>query len=229
MRQIKVTILILVIFLVSGCTSNYNVEIYNQEVRVNGMLVESDSTRWNDLVFGIPYYQMINWKTEGDEESPVAEGIYRISSDNQLGIGLRNNYQLLENYENSPGIKSCYQYFSIIEQDDNIVLSTSLENTCFDDYPNLDSITVNLKTNHQVVSSNANIVDGYHYTWNLYKENKDDSAILITLKKDEYIFNYENEFIKKIIYFVVIIGIILGVTSLVYYYFKIRRRNSNKI
>ena len=43
-------------------------------------------------------------------------------------------------------------------------------------------------------------IDADHYTLNLSRETKDDAAILITLKKDEYVFNYENEFLKKIIY-----------------------------
>ena len=72
-------------------------------------------------------------------------------------------------------------------------------------------------------------MDGYHYTWNLSRESKDNAAINITIKKDEYIFNYENEFVKKIIYIVIIVGIILGVSSLVYYYFKNKRKNSNEI
>lgn len=229
MKRIKIFGLLIVLCLVSGCTATYNVEIYNDEVRVDGTLIENDTGRWDDLIFDIPYHEMIEWKTTGDEESPVSEGIYKISSDGQLGMGLKNNYRLLGEYENSPGIKACYQYFSVLEQDDEIILSTSLVNNCFDTYPNLDFITVNLKTNHKVVSNNADIVDGYHYTWNLSRETKDDSAILITLKKDEYIFNYENEFVKKIMYFVLIIGIILGVGSIIYYYFKNKRNRLNEI
>jgi len=229
MKRIKIFGLLIILCLVSGCTSTYNVEIYNNEVRVDGNLIEDNVSRWDDLVFDIPYHQMIEWKTTGDEDSPVAEGIYKISSDTQLGMGLKNTYKLLGEFENSPGIKACYQYFSVLEKDDEVILSTSLENKCFDSYPNLEFITVNLKTNHKVVSSNADIVDGYHYTWNLNSEEKDDAAILITLKKNEFIFNYENEFVKKIMYFVLIIGIILGVGAIVYFYFKNKRIRSNEI
>ena len=108
-------------------------------------------------------------------------------------------------------------------------MSTSLKNLCFYEYPILENITINLKTNHKVVSSNANIVDGYHYTWNIDKDNKDDAAIQITIKKDEYVFNYENELVKKVMFFVLIIGIILGVGGICYFYFKNRNERLNKV
>lgn len=229
MKKIKCLIVISIIFLISGCSAEYNVEIYNDQVKVDGKLVENDITKWDDLIFDVSYRDMVDWKTTGDDESPVADGIYKISNGNELGIGLKNNYQLLENYNTSPGIKACYQYFSVLEENKNIILSTSVQNTCFDTYKNLDSITINLKTNHKVVSSNASSVNGYHYTWNINRENKDDAAILITLKKDDYIFNYENQFIKKVIYFIIIIGIILSVGSVCYFYFRKKNMKVNEI
>lgn len=228
MNKKVILLLILVLFVTTGCTATYNVEIYNDEIRVDGKVVELDSTKWHDSILGTTYIEMIDWKTTGDDESPVADGIYKISDDNQLGIGLKNKYTF-DNYEESPGIKACYKYFNIIEENGNIILSTSVENTCFDSYPNLDFITVNLKTNHKVVSNNADIVDGYHYTWNLSRENKDDASISITLKKNEYIFNYENEFVKKVIYSLVIIGIIIGVGSVIYLFINKKRKNVNEI
>ena len=93
----------------------------------------------------------------------------------------------------------------------------------------LDQITVRLKTNHKVVSSNADFVDGYHYTWNIRREEQDDAAILLTIKKDDYIFNYENEFLKKIMYIGLIIGIILCVSGIVYLYAKNKRKKINEI
>ena len=228
MNKKVILLLILVLFVTTGCTATYNVEIYNDEIRVDGKVVELDSTKWHDSILGTTYIEMIDWKTTGDDESPVADGIYKISDDNQLGIGSKNKYTF-DNYEESPGIKACYKYFNIIEENGNIILSTSVENTCFDSYPNLDFITVNLKTNHKVVSNNADIVDGYHYTWNLSRENKDDASISITLKKNEYIFNYENEFVKKVIYSLVIIGIIIGVGSVIYLFINKKRKNVNEI
>ena len=94
---------------------------------------------------------------------------------------------------------------NFFEKEDKIVnfsefiinLFKYLVNNCFNEYPKLDSIKINLKTNHKVISTNADSKHGYHYTWNLTREKKDDAAILITLSKNKYVFNYENEFIKR--------------------------------
>lgn len=229
MKKIKLIIIFLIVFLVSGCTAEYNVEIYNDEVRVDGSFVEEDTSKWEESIYDIPYYEVVEWKTTGDSETPVADGIYKISDNTKLGIGLKNTYNLLDDYVTSPGLKACYQYFNVIEENDEIIISTSTTNKCFDEYSLLDTITVNLKTNHKVVSSNADIVNGYHYTWNLDRYNKDDAVISLVLKKDEYVFNYENEFIKKTIYIVGITGIILIVGGTIYIHYKNKNRRLNEI
>ena len=242
----KKFILLILLFLVTGCSANYDIEIYNNTVKEDMEYFDSISSNWDsEALYGLTYRELVTDSvsypypvfdsTVVDENDTIKiDGVEYydnklISDSNKLGQSLSYHKFNLDNFNDSSIVKKCYKYFSILEEGDNIILSTSLENTCFDAYPSLDYITVNLKTNHKVVSSNADVVNGYHYTWNLSRENKDDSAILITLKKNEYIFNYENEFIKKVIYFIVIAGIILGVGGLTYKYFKNRREQSNEI
>lgn len=242
----KKLLLLILLFLVTGCSATYDVEIYNNTVKEDMEFIEDNSSKWDsEAQYGLTYrelltdsvsypYPAFNDAMVDENDRIKIDGVEYydnklISESNKLGQKLSYHKFTLNDFEESSIIKKCYQYFTIMTQDDNIILSTSLDNKCFDEYPNLDFITVNLKTNHKVVSSNADIVDGYHYTWNLSRETKDDSAILITLKKNEYIFNYENEFVKKIMYFVIIIGIILGVGSIIYFYFKNKRNRLNEI
>ena len=229
MKKCKILLLIIFAFVLTGCSVDYNVEIYKNDVKVNGTLLEENSDRWYEKVYDITYQEMVDLKTTGDEYSPVIDGLYKIDEEGKLGLGLKNKYKLDKSYISSPGISSCYKYFRVMEEDNKIILSSSLENLCFDEYKNLDNITINLKTNHKVVSSNADTVNGYHYTWNISRENKDDAAIQITLEKDKYIFNYENEFVKKIFYILIIVGIILGVGSITYIHFKKKNNNLNEI
>lgn len=238
--------LLILLFLVTGCSANYNIEIYNNTIKEDMEYFDSISSNWDSGVqFGLTYRELVTesinypypifYNTVVDENDRIKlEGVeyYNntfISDNYKLGQKLSYDKFTLDNFSNSSIVKKCYQYFNVIEENENIILSTSTENMCFDLYPNLDAITIHLKTNHKVVSSNASNNSGYRYTWNLRRETKDDSAITITIKKNEYIFNYENEFIKKVIYFVVIIGIILGVSTLIYYFFKTKRQNSNQI
>ena len=93
----------------------------------------------------------------------------------------------------------------------------------------LDELTINLKTNHKVVSSNADEVNGYHYKWHITRESKNDAAIMITLKKNKYVFNYENEFVKKILPFAIFVGIILAVSGTAYAVVKIKGNKADEI
>ena len=242
----KRLLLLILLFLVTGCSANYDIEIYNNTVKEDMEYFDSISSNWDsEAQYGLTYRELVTSSanypypvfdsTVVDENDTIKlDGVEYydntlISDASKLGQKLKYHKFTLDNFSDSSIVKNCYQYFSVLEEGDNIILSTSLENKCFDSYSQLDFITVNLKTNHKVVSSNADIVNGYHYTWNLSRDTKEESAIQITLKKDEYIFNYENEFVKKVIYFVVITGIILGVSGLIYVYFRNKRKQLNEI
>lgn len=242
----KKLFLLIFLFLVTGCSATYDIEIYNNTVKEDLEYIDSIPSNWDkEAQYGLTYRELVvdssNYpypvfdSTVVDENDTIKiEGVEYydntlISDSNRLGQKLSYHQFTLDNFYDSSIVKKCYQYFSVLEEDNHIILSTSLENTCFDSYPSLDFITVNLKTNHKVVSNNADIVDGYHYTWNISRTEKDDAAILITLEKNEYIFNYENEFAKKVIYIAIIVGIILVVSSLIYIYFKNKRKRLNEI
>ena len=242
----KKFLLLILLFLVTGCSANYDIEIYNNTVKEDMGYFDSISSDWDSEVqYGLTYRELVDSSinypypifdtTVVDENDTIKlDGVLyydnrAIHDENRLGQELSYHNFTLDNFSDSSIVKNCYKYFNIIEENNNIILSTSVENACFDKYPNLDYITVNLKTNHKVVSSNADIVDGYHYTWNLTRENQDDAAIMITIKKNEYIFNYENEFVKKIIYSAIFIGIILIISGIIYLYFKNKRNNINEI
>lgn len=212
MKKLKLLIIFVAIFCLTGCSVEYNVEIYNDEARVNGTLIESDKARWDEKIYGNTYRELIDLKTQKTNDFVNFDGIFKIDNESGLGIGLKSKYSLLEDYSYSPGIKICYEYFNVLTEGENIVISTSSENTCFDEYPQLDKITVKLKTNHKVVKSNATSVDGYHYTWDITPDKKDDASIYIELSKKKFVKNYENENTKMIL---IILGSFVG--AIVFY------------
>lgn len=242
----KLILLFFALFFLTGCSANYEIEIYNNQIKEKMEYVSTDTFSWDSEVqYGLSYRDLvlssyeypypIFYNTVVDENDRIKlDGVkyYNnsiISSATHLGQMLEYTDFTLQDFQDSSIVNNCYQYFNIIEEKDNILISTSLKNLCFDQYPLLDNITIHVKTNHKVVSSNASQVNGYHYTWNISRENKDDSAILLTLKKNEYVFNYENEFLKKIMYIGVFIGIIFGISSIIYIYFKRKRKQVNQI
>lgn len=242
----KIIILSILLFSLTGCSATYDLEIYNNQVKEDMKFINYDSSTWDSIVqYDLTYRELLNASinypypvfdnTIVDEVDTIKlDGIEYydntlISRANQLGQRLKYNKFNLTDFNESAIVKKCYQYFNIIEQDDNIILSTSLENLCFKEYPMLDRITINIKTNHKVVASNATKSKKYQYTWDITRDKSQDSAIQLTIKKDEFIFNYENEFLKKIIYITLIIGIILIVSGGTYLFIKNKNKQHNEI
>ncbi len=242
----KLVIFLFLSFFVTGCSATYDIEIYNDTVKEEMNFLELDSSKWDSTVqYGLSYRDLllasvdypypVFYDTVVDENDRIRlEGVEYydstlISDPYQLGQRLTYSDFTLHTFSSSSLAKKCYQYFQVVEEENEIKIATSLENLCFQEYPLLDEITIRLKTNHQVVNHNANQVNGYSYTWNIRRENQENSPISITLKKDEYVFNYENEFTKKMIYIAVITGIILIVGGVTYVFFQRKRNHVNEI
>ena len=50
MEKKKLYICLLLIFLLTGCSVNYDIEVHDQTIKVNGKLVELDRNKWDDIV-----------------------------------------------------------------------------------------------------------------------------------------------------------------------------------
>jgi hypothetical protein len=226
MKNLKKIILsVLLLLLVSGCDAVYNVEIYNDTCKEDATIIEDNSSNWYDKnQYGGTFKDML------DEEYNHDNYYYSkkmISSETELGLNYKGKLSLSD-YDTSSIVYRCYDYFSMTEQDDSIVISTSKHNLCFDNYKWLDSLIVNVKTNHKVINNNADNVNGNTYTWNLTKYDNDRS-IQIELSKDEYVFNYDNEILKKFGTVAIVAGAIILVLIFVALYFYIKSKRANKI
>jgi hypothetical protein len=226
MKNLKKIILsVLLLLLVSGCDAVYNVEIYNDTCKEDATIIEDNSSNWYDKnQYGGTFKDML------DEEYNRDNYYYSkkmISTETELGLNYKGKLSLSD-YDTSSIVYRCYDYFSMTEQDDSIVISTSKHNLCFDNYKWLDSLIVNVKTNHKVINNNADNVNGNTYTWNLTKYDNDRS-IQIELSKDEYVFNYDNEVLKKFGAVAIVAGAITLVLIFVALYFYIKSKRANKI
>lgn len=255
-NKYKILLIILTLFLFTGCSATYNVEIYKEKVKVNGKILEkkdkwdeevtlppsgfsnTEKTPYDDLKnekYTYTYRELVNEQLKKDETIKQLEGLSKINNPWQLGLKLKRDYKLSRDDSKSnslikiAGPTMCYDKFNVTEdaENNNLTISTSGENKCFSMYPNLDKITVKLKTNHKVVDSTADNVNMHTYTWNLTRENSQNKPLQITLKKNDYVFNYDNR-IVKIIGFAIVISISLVIfykLVIIIYNFKVRRKN----
>ncbi len=201
----KLCLLILAVFLFTGCSVEYKIEINDNQIKVDGELLETDELIWDKEIVqneleeidhnqdpnyctddscgivdgepdlgGLTYRQLVDLKTENEETK--IDGLEKINDIGKLGISTKREiqYSSKDSFKEIPGINSCYQYFSIVENPnrDGVILSTSNKNLCFEMYDILEDITIRLKTNHEVESHNADeVVDG-EYIWKLNKTHK---------------------------------------------------------
>lgn len=226
MKNLKKIILsVLLLLFASGCDAIYNVEIYNDTCKEDVTIIEDDSNNWYDKnQYGATFKDML------DEEYNHDNYYYSkkmISSESELGLNYKGELSLID-YDTSSIVYRCYDYFTMAEKDESIVISTSNHNRCFDNYKWLDNLTINVKTNHKVISNNADNINGNTYTWELSKYDN-DRPIQIELSKDEYVFNYDNEILKKFGTVAIVVGSITLLLILVALYFYIKNKRANKI
>lgn len=234
----KNIILIIVLFLfITGCDATYNIEIYNDKVIEEFSIVENNSSIWDrpirstedenseDTGESKTYRQLVKEEVSRNTQVFVNQGdtYYKkelISTDNSLGLKYNYTYKVSE-YKDAYLPKSCFKYFNFIEENQTYILSTSQGFTCFDFYKNLDNLKVVITTNHKVEETNADIVEGDSYIWEIDKTNSANKSLYLELHKTDYVFNYKN----RVTY--ILLGSVL-VAFLIFIVIIVLRRNSKK-
>ena len=198
----KKILVIICLFFLSGCTSNYNLEISNNSFKENLTVYINKS------------------------EIPVK--IYDdIELDDQITPFMNNKYLAIPSKEDSYYHKVVTDegdYYKVLMNYDytekEFGVSTSLKN-CFENYEfgydkkyyihgygnfyclYSENLTISIKTNNKVLKNNADTVNGNVYTWNINKENEKNVDIEFEVEKG---FPY-----RKIIHIAVIVFAIVVV------------------
>jgi len=182
----RILLIISLLLFATGCTCEYNLTIenntYKEEITLTGETSEETSNfnnKWN-----IPV-DIDEHNKPGDPESNIDfEGdVYKY---NLNGNTIKFNYDFTKNeYSKSTAVLNCYNKLTVSNYENSIVISTSSKAECFDKYPPLTSIKVNIKTNKKVTSNNADSINGNIYTWNITKENANNKPINLVLENQE--------------------------------------------
>lgn len=226
MKKSKILLIIITcmacIFL-TGCNANYEIEIYNDVVKEDASIIYSES-----IINGLsPYEYTENKSIELFESTDILAS--RTWKEKNNSIYTKNTYSFNQYTGELVGIATCYELYKVNKDNKVITVLTSNVFNCFDIYPELESVTLKIKSNHKMVSNNADKVDRYNYYWYINKDNYTNKPISLKLSSDKYIFNYENEILKKVVYIGLIVGIIVGVSGITYLYFKNKNNRLNEI
>lgn len=218
----KYILLFVLCFLLSGCTYNYELEIYNDTWK--------EKITINSLDTGIntsPSEYMASKLLEIDGSLSLLNRKVKDIDNSSLESTFSGK---LDSYETDVSdILSCYDLYKVNEYDDVITILTSDKFNCFEYYPELEQVTVMIKSNHKLIETNADRVDGYRYYWTIDKVTSDNEKILLKLDSNKKIFNYEGEFVKKVILICGFAVIIIGSATISYKRLKKRNARINQI
>lgn len=204
MMKKRIMILISLFLVTTGCSVNYEVTLDDNllsevlKITENQDSLTSDYKDLIDNIYNLPQPVYTDADVNPYDETQIIEGVeyYQknmISSQNEYGIEIKYNHSLNE-YEKSNIINRCYKNVTVLRDGNNITLSTSRNNLCFDIYDNLEEINIIINFDakkYEVITHNADQKEEGKYSWNINSSNYNDKSIVIELeekqiKNDEY-------------------------------------------
>ncbi len=177
--MIKKFILVVILMIcLSGCTIEYNVNLSSnlvtEEIKVNNYTVET---------FPIPVYIDAQGASETNEK---VEGVeyYNISYRNN---NTYFNYEFpIQDYTRSTAVNTCLSSFKRdVDNDGNYILNTSSHYSCFDLYPLIENVTINVTLDdsvYMVLDSNADVINNNTLSWKVTRDNYQNKNIQVIYK-----------------------------------------------
>ena len=173
----KIFLLVIVSFLLCGCTANVNINISNDKIEEevvinapveNGLTKEQTHNQFRKF---IPIYaDTIVADTEPDEQVTGVKYYNRTEQTYNNGYIFNYRYTFsLNDYLNSQTLKNAFQSYSIITDNSKETIELSTDNggmLFFNNYPSLSEVKVNISTDYKVLEHNADSVNNNTYTWN---------------------------------------------------------------
>lgn len=176
----KILFILITCLLLTGCTVNYNLEINDNNFKetitgsvLNKELDTNNSTSINNYSFLLNEEQPSFYKNENI--------FYNKTTNNtQEGIDFDFNYTFNENnFNNSRIINECFDNHIYEYKDNKYYLVVSGKFNC--NYS--ETTNINITTDYNVTSNNAQKIKNNTYTWTIDENNKDNIYFFITINK----------------------------------------------
>ena len=230
----KLYILIMIIILATGCTCRYDLTIDNNTYKEIITLNASTNEEINDFnrKWAIPFDKNNFYSGDSNVDSSYAQSIYKYNMNNNHLIF---THDFIKNdYIDSTAVNACYKTLSISSYNGSTIISTSNKVDCFETYPNLTNLVVNITVDKEVTSNNADRVSGNTYTWNVNKNNSQKKGINLTFinddeQKEETIPSNEKNIKKNDYTMYIFAGILLIIALFIYFIFNNLKNNDNEM
>ena len=179
-------IIIVIAFLCSGCSVDYNIDIDKKLDFVEDINLNSTSDEDTQKIKEFNSFVPIN--VEADDSAVFEKKYddieyYDIRKSNENNKLIFNYVSNIDKFNNDMFARSCYQYITLMKknEDKDLLLSTSRKFLCFDKYENLDDVTVTITSKYKLKETNADVVENHKYTWYINKDNADNKFVYLLL------------------------------------------------
>lgn len=181
----KIVLFLSLLFLVSGCSINYNLEFSGEDIleEIDFSLTESEYDEWNSNQSekfeedGYVYFNSQQLLAFSDDYEELHKRILnRNGNSYDVNYSYKYNYK---NYNRSMVIDSCFSEYNILNKDDYYYVKLDGPFTCF-----YDDMNINIKTDRKVIHTNGEYSNGV-YTWKITEDNFKDFELIFHIDKDE--------------------------------------------
>ena len=231
--KIKYFFLIICLFLLSGCSVDYHLNI-DKDFSFNETVVMSASNEADISVIS-SYNSYLPINVDADDsvlfENKIDGVEYyelkKTTDNSRLKLYYDFDY---EKFNHSMIANSCYQYVTVMKDGKDLILSTSREFLGFDVYDNLENVKVTLTSTYKLNETNADETDGHNYIWYITRENANNKYLYLSLdttKRDLTLWEKLKEGEYTNIFTISVLLFLIGL--LIYYILKKKGERRDKI
>lgn len=205
----KIILLLLILILSTGCQIKYELEFKDDSLieNINIEIANSEQKKIENLKEYKAY--------------AIFDGTFQRLYEVNYSEGSKFNayYKYIYNYDefvHAMYIKTCFDAFSFISNDDTYTLSTSKGFKCMVlDYNQVDSVKVVIKSNHQIIENNADIVEKDKLIWNIDKSNANEKKIYVKFGQVKELSFFEKNWLGITILGGLVVSVILIIVCIV--------------
>lgn len=199
----RICLLFSLLFLLCGCTAEVNLEIEGNSINesVDIIVFQNNNLTKDQIKAGFRNYVPIYSSdviVDTNPDEAVSGVDYYTKKEDDLGTGFKINYSYnfaLNKYKDARTVKEGFRSSNIQVNRNNETVLLSTDNNgllYFEQYPDLEKVTINIKSDYPVKENNADVVNNNIYTWNFSRGDKKNIYMLLDTKVEE-----ESEVIEK--------------------------------
>jgi|GEM_PF-2926454 len=170
----KIMLLAITLLFVSGCNAEYNLKIEGNVLSEELIINANDQYSSEEIMNNTEEYVSSIKDSNNYYKKDIKQNgdFYTMTLASTFERGTIRNSNI---------VNSCFDNFIVTNTSTMLRFLTSHYNTCFDKYPMLENLTINISTVNEVTRHNADSVIEGVYTWNITKKNYNEKTIQLVM------------------------------------------------